>query len=355
MLGLLLFLFSTELLVRIFLQPPRQLIAAHSQFGWSYLPNATFSVAQSESTMNAAGFRDKDHQPGPASKKFRILLLGDSYLAAISHPEEEIFARRLEKQLRASELPKILGKEIEVLNSGVSAWSTDQQLRYFELEGSRYQPDLTILLAVPNDVRESFAKKIYLRGSSGSLQLHDIPRHISFSDRAKWWLLNRSACVQWLGRKFSFNDVFSIVQKYYPFTFSVEGRKASDLDIFAKNPAPEMAEAYQLFESLVTELAKQARNSKTDLVLTAIPTRAEYEYPLAVSPHHLPGRFSHSVQLLSKKLGLPHIDLKGNMPDRAKVAALYIQEEYHFNAEGHQSVANQLEKFLIPYIKGRFP
>jgi hypothetical protein len=102
--------------------------------------------------INRHGLRDREI-PHERTGGFRILVLGDSFTAAMQVEQEATFVKLLERRLAAS---APLGSGVEVLNAGVSGWGTDNALLFFQHEGWRYRPDLVLLaFCTVNDVWEN--------------------------------------------------------------------------------------------------------------------------------------------------------------------------------------------------------
>ncbi|HET6278967.1 MAG TPA: SGNH/GDSL hydrolase family protein, partial [Candidatus Polarisedimenticolia bacterium] len=102
---------------------------------------------------NSAGFRGPElpgeKQPG----EFRILLLGDSYTFGFGVGDEDTFAHRLQEMIdsRAGAAGRV-----SVINAGVSAYGTAQQLLLYESAHAKFAPDLVVLnFFVGNDVQEN--------------------------------------------------------------------------------------------------------------------------------------------------------------------------------------------------------
>ena len=104
--------------------------------------------------ISEAGLRDREHvQPKPPNT-FRIAVLGDSMAEALQVPLEATFWSVLERQLGSC--VKMAGKNIEVINFGVSGYGTAQELLTFQHRALAYSPDLTILaFYAGNDVRNN--------------------------------------------------------------------------------------------------------------------------------------------------------------------------------------------------------
>lgn len=100
-----------------------------------------------EFRINAQGMRDdRDFPYAKPAGVLRIVSLGDSFTAGYEVNAEETFAAVLERSLRAA------GKNVEVLNAGVSGYSTAEAALYLERELFRYEPDLVLVSFYANDL-----------------------------------------------------------------------------------------------------------------------------------------------------------------------------------------------------------
>lgn len=79
----------------------------------------------------------------------RILVLGDSYVEAMHVPLEATFPQKMGARLMNARLAD--GRQVEVINAGVSGWGTDQQLLWLREHGPRYKPDLIVLAFYPGN------------------------------------------------------------------------------------------------------------------------------------------------------------------------------------------------------------
>lgn len=158
----------------------------HPAYGWRHPPGRTglwydgtgeFKV---HVRINSKGLRDVEHAYEKPPGVYRILILGDSYMEALQVELEQTFARLLEEHLN-----RYSDRRIEVINSGVAGWGTDNELLYFRNEGYKYHPDLVLLaFTTCNDVRESYdpfnrkspranrTKPHFTLDANGALQMH---------------------------------------------------------------------------------------------------------------------------------------------------------------------------------------
>jgi hypothetical protein len=99
--------------------------------------------------INSDGMRDREHPKQKAPNTFRIAVLGDSYIEAFQVPFEESFCAVLERKLRDCAL--LSGKNIEVLNFGVSGYGTAQELITLRDHVRQYSPDIVLLAVTTNN------------------------------------------------------------------------------------------------------------------------------------------------------------------------------------------------------------
>jgi lysophospholipase L1-like esterase len=98
--------------------------------------------------INSDGLRDREHAKAKPTNTLRIAVLGDSYTEAFQVPFEDSFCAVLERKLR--ECPGLAGRDVEVINFGVSGYGTSQELITLRDNVWQYAPDV-VLLAVTTD------------------------------------------------------------------------------------------------------------------------------------------------------------------------------------------------------------
>ena len=104
--------------------------------------------------INGAGFRDREHATAKPPNTLRIAVLGDSFTEAVQVPLENTFWSLLEQRLHdcAGE-PQ---RPVEVINFGVSGYSTAQELLTLRTRVWAFQPDLVLLaFFAANDIVEN--------------------------------------------------------------------------------------------------------------------------------------------------------------------------------------------------------
>ena len=105
-------------------------------------------------TINNEGFRDINHAVAKGPETFRVVVLGDSNAEAFQVRQEDTFWSVLERRLQSC--PWLSRRPVEVLNFGVSGYSTTQELLTYEKFARKYRPDIVLLaFFIGNDLREN--------------------------------------------------------------------------------------------------------------------------------------------------------------------------------------------------------
>jgi lysophospholipase L1-like esterase len=100
-------------------------------------------------SINSAGLRDREHAIVKPPDTIRIALLGDSYCEALQVPLEQTFWWLLQQRLPACDQFK--GKQVEIINFGVSGYGTAQELITLRQKVWQYSPDIVVLLVTTNN------------------------------------------------------------------------------------------------------------------------------------------------------------------------------------------------------------
>lgn len=99
--------------------------------------------------INSEGLRDREHSKIKPPNTFRVAVLGDSFVEALQVPFEESFCHIIEQQLRSC--PAMAGRDVEVINFGVSGYGTAQELITLRNQVWQYSPDVVLLAVTTNN------------------------------------------------------------------------------------------------------------------------------------------------------------------------------------------------------------
>ena len=146
--------------------------------------------------INAAGWNSGHghYEKGAPAGKFRIAVIGDSYVEALQVNYDESLAEQLENAL---------GRErFEVYRFGISGAPLSQYLHIMRQEVAAYQPDLVVVILIHNDFNESYQRAPGVVFASSFLKIKienhavvaemlpkPIPKrwHIALKERSATW------------------------------------------------------------------------------------------------------------------------------------------------------------------------
>jgi hypothetical protein len=230
-------------------------------------------------TINSQGFRDRERSIAKPAGTFRIAILGDSFAEAFQVPLEKTFWAVMERQLSAC-IPE--GKQrVEVLNFGVSGFSTTRELILLETRVWEYSPDMVVLLFTPgNDVRDNsrtisrYGKQPlpYFVFRNGQLERDDslvAERNRRLSFRLQQSLLGRG--YYWLQ---AHSRVLGLIYTFREGTLSSQpanrdqNEPGLDSEIYRPPATPDWEEAWRVTEALMSRMREEvaARGAKFLLV-----------------------------------------------------------------------------------------
>jgi hypothetical protein len=123
-------------------------------------PNAEYWMTSVDGswkfTTNSKGFRNtKDIAYAKPANTLRVLSIGDSHTQGYEVRQDFTFSAILERYLGHH------AKRAEVINSGVSGFSTAEELVFLENEGVRYSPDVVVLGFFANDFEDNLKTRLF--------------------------------------------------------------------------------------------------------------------------------------------------------------------------------------------------
>ena len=119
--------------------------------------------------INAQGMRsDVDYPHEKPAGRRRIVCVGDSFTIGYEVESDQCFAKVLEAKLRAD------GIDVEVLNAGVSGYSTAEAVLYVERELLEYAPDVIVASFFINDLVDNVRSDLFRLDGDRLLQQREV-------------------------------------------------------------------------------------------------------------------------------------------------------------------------------------
>jgi lysophospholipase L1-like esterase len=348
-------------------------------YGWRNIPGASgwescYGECAVHVEINSKGLRNRETTYQKPSGMRRILFLGDSMTAAMQVPLDETFAQVLEQRLNSAEGHR----KWEVINAAVNAFGTDNELLFYRLEASKYQPDLVILgIYLANDVYNNdpvleqmiggAAHKPYFElTASGDLVLKNFPvqNTDSFFIRLGSFFKRNFQLPRFLAQTLnlrhqvpeSLRSLVELVGGHRgasaPATDNNSSNQANPkesshrIDICTNQYAPQIAEAWAITKALLREVRAEVEASGAKFAVLAIPASPQLTPPDDGKSWYCDQPNYELSQFLDAE-GIPYLDLlepfRYDMLERG--VPLYFERDFHMNVNGHQIAGDLLAQF----------
>lgn len=388
----------SEAALRLLANPPfqrehhRLFVEYDPLLGWRKIPGKSAKHVATEYTVtesiNSKGLRGPEFTYAKDSDELRTLILGDSFAEGYS-----VGFQNLSSELVARHLRALGGSEYTVINAGTGGYSTDQEYLFFQSEGVKYQPDLTIVMFYANDVLSNNSDH-YWRGykplfqlAGDTLRLTNVPVpkpdtavNINSFDPDE----NRTSGS--LGIRHWLNDnsrLYSLIREAVLSTYAIhrtaiwlglaEGSGIADdpipvptdLEVYRRVPKDTVADAWQVTERLICALRDEAAGAGSKLAVFYVPVLAEVYDDEWNATKRKYGMSATEWNVHQAGEQLENICRRNNIDiiiptERFCLAAdslnrqdrrLYFPLDRHWTAEGHGLAA----EILTDYITANLP
>ncbi len=281
--------------------------------------------------INAQGLRDELVVAGKPEGLFRILVLGDSVTYGPIVNAEERFTELLESRLRRD-------LRVEVINAGVSGYTTFNEQRSYPALAREFRPDLTLIAFVLNDVANPRLHWGYTRETLRRIPPEAIPNPAYDRQRNRFW--RRSVLYRFLHLRFL---RAGLAQRGFDgdgWPIHLTGEDPLPIQVLLDEDSPEWSWLRGLFGKLQTAVERDGGRLAVLFLPLSYQLRPGYPYV----PQELFANFC-------RRQGLSCLDLLPAMRGR-KEDELFLgqrsgyQDIWHLSEEGHRVVAAATERFL---------
>jgi hypothetical protein len=326
----------------------------HPELGWRPIPGAYRHFTEEGDghvQINTAGFRGPERTLQKPSGVFRIGFFGDSMTEACQVNLDDTYWQQLQQHLGPE-------SSIEVLNFGVTGYTTVQQLLNFRREAPRYQLDMAVLgVFLDNDVAcchpatNTGPREVPFRNDSSTefdfsgpiASVADYNREPFYTLR-RWTATYRAA--SYLKRRKA--DVAA------PATGGVKKR----FELYHPNPSADWEKAWAVFERTVIDFVNEARQKGIQPVILSLPA-AQVVDPQAwrrICESELPSigaetwdleRPERRLRQLAEAHSVPLCQPLKRMQGMEQSPPFFFGNVGHMTARGHHTVGEELFNFLI--------
>ncbi len=353
----------------------------HPVRGWALIPGEysvkpRYGLSRFTIHINDFGLRSQSLPAGLRNRR-RLLILGDSFTFAKETRTEKMFTQRLQELL-----DEVVPGGVEVVNAGVPAYGTAQQLLFMRELNEEYQlnPEMYVLVFFTNDILDNLclsygnlipqpARPCYALSEEGWPVLERIPERRSESNGddtlvaarqaegglktvavmkavAEEWLQTKPGLVRLLSR-------MGVSTRVARMPGLLNGWYREDI----------VAEGAALTGALIRQIQEEARERGGQLVVAMIPSPIQV-YPEIYIPllqksfpdNSLVDRFvadksrpQRLVEEMCLEAGIPFHDLLPLfLQNNGK--ALFSPRDGHLNDAGHRLVAENVLPFVVIHL-----
>lgn len=310
--------------------------------------------------INSLGLRDKEYSLEKPAGTFRILMLGDSFTEGDGVFSNETFSKRLEQKLQALSGPA----HYEVINAGVGSYSPLLEFLYLKNYGLQLSPDLVILNFDLSDVYDD-----YTYSALAQFDANGVPVAVRPEPEERGLLRGPVAALKdWFKNNMQLYNFIRIrITPQIELMKRGEGNFNGDI----------RRDKYALLrESYVDNDSNWALSHKYLLLIRDLLKEHGVDFWLTVYPYGLQvhpkewksGREywqfrqdtvystwpQEKLERWATANGIKAINLCPDFLERSKtVFPLFLDNNGHWVAAGHEVVADALYRNLLPYLHDR--
>lgn len=328
-----------EILVRILFPAPLPWIYPQVQFEPS--PSLIFRMRPDQQSFtadkpfrtNAMGLRGRDTTREKPPGTTRVLVLGDSIAAGFGVREEDTFAQVLERLLN----DQGRGEHWEVVNAGVIAYNTLQEVTYFLEEGIRLDPDILIVALYWNDIHDKSRVSVDQFG-----RLREGPE----TQATSWWtkLLNSEHSYR-LRNFLKRSRLFYLLKDrcgYLMLRIRAQHERDTQTSVLSGADDDRVARGWRSVEAGLEQLTKACRAKGIQLLVAIIPMPQQLARP------YPDVRYQSVARAICGRLDIQCLDLLPSFEDvyEGHTSLFISYDGDHPNKRGHELIAEGLYRAI---------
>ena len=341
-------------------------IRQDSLLGYRYVPGVQFrkfDEGASTGRINSQGWRDVEHAFAKPAGRTRVLILGDSFVAAFQVPLDSTFFRKLERSLdRRAGAPE----KVEVVALGQNGNGTAAECLTYERFGRRYDPDIVALLFILNDQADNWKPVALEKSRPFFVAVGDsMVLDTSFAETAAFrhgehWMWLRTHSVLWAQMHRALATLRARARPPVQPGGVVEQGYYTTWNFDARVPADTIA-AFRLTEKILAKLAGEVQRDGRRFVVFAAGFAQQEDHALLAEYGKDPAFDPDKTQRWLLSIGARHgFDVIPLTP-AFRAASVALDQPFwfgknglygHWNSAGHTVAANVMEDYLARAIPG---
>ncbi|MBN2370438.1 MAG: SGNH/GDSL hydrolase family protein [Vicinamibacteria bacterium] len=337
----------------------------HPTLGWEKTPGSERRIRRDEFDIvirvNSLGLRGPERDHAKPTGVRRILLLGDSFAAGYYVNEDDTLRAVLERRLNDGDSCA----PAEVLNGGTIAYSTDQELLFYELEGRRYRPDAVVLMFYYNDLYYNASSsgpggesKPFFEILSGEPVLRNVPlpepsrpagqQSCEVERRQPW---RGSMALRWLANR-TIDSSPRLYRRLSRWGLVPRASSSPPSELWVYGPSRKNVDMWHTTKNILARLKAEIAADGSRLIVLYVPARFEVNdevWDLTRRRYRLGSRWRRTsvvyrLRGICSTLGVPLVDTSETMREsEAAGHPAYYSRDVHWNAEGNRLAALALE------------
>jgi hypothetical protein len=341
-------------------------VQCNEDVGYTFIPNKEFEIEAEAWTerplipvkINSIGFRDKEHSYEKPPGVSRVIVLGDSFIAAIQVPIEQTIPSLLENKLNS-----VGQKKFEVFNFGIGGIGTSHEYLISKHYGLKYKPDLVILaFFAGNDIWEDQVKFLqpqlschyfFVFNGSGELEQRSFTES-ELEPSTPFALVLKS----FFPRSFSFfMEKIRNNRELYSFLIDrgVVAERSLPSDVYGIEYSPEWKEAWNITEALILKIKEESEMNGAKFVLVSIAQReqvsSDYWQKFLDTYHGMKLDFEKPDRMLedfSKRNNVTYLHLLPHFQKYVNETGEWpYYQDGHWNDRGNELAADLIYQKLI--------
>lgn len=322
---------------------PLMQVRANKTRGFEMIPGSEHYTYLERVRVNNLGLRGEDVQAKELGE-VRVLALGDSLTYGQGMGEEETLPHALEVELArrfsaaagAAKDPRgtsdgggtSAARTVRVINGGVRAYNTRQELALLAEKWALVKPDVVVLLWFANDVDDPDIDALYARFEKSGPVVFDLGEPMNTRRELAWYvkqLFRRSALV--MQARHAYTDA------HWP----VSSQAAID-------------RAFERLDGYLESFARLADQGGFEFVVAVVPLARVARDPDAVHPH------TARVKELAQRHGFPFLDLVQPVRElyRSSGKLPVLAYDGHYDAQGNAALGKYVADALWTLFPQRF-